>query len=508
VVQDNTPVIVGVGQIQINWSAESGASAPSPQSLRLLAATKALLDCGNFPVQPDLIDRVIVVRTMLDSIPNAKQPFGRCEAPAATLATGLGISNAKTIYSVVGGEQPQSLVNESAAAIFEGEAQAILLAGAEATAAMKSAMRAGIELNWSESYGTDEDRGLGPRLLSSYDFRNGLGAPVVTYPVFEHALRARLGHSRQKHAHLMATVWSRFSEIAAGHENAQYPKALSADFLKQQSAQNFPIADPYLKWHVAQDAVNQGAAILMMSAGTARKAGIDPAKWVFLHGYAEAADKLPSERPDLSRSDAIEQVLLRALAAAAKSIDQVKYLDLYSCFPCAVLLAAEALGIDPLSRDLTVTGGLPFFGGAGNNYSMHAIATLVTMLRSDRKAFGLVLANGGFLSKEAAGVYSAVAVESWRPCDSSQIQAALDDRPSPPLLNETCSAAISSFSIIAGKDGPGSAYIIGHNDMGRIIARTHPDSIALLEQMINQDPVAMIADVEHSDGVNYIRAIH
>ena len=34
------------------------------------------------------------------------------------------------------------------------------------------------------------------------------------------------------------------------------------------------------------------------------------------------------------------------------------------------------------SRPLTVTGGLPYFGGAGNNYALHAIATMVQRLRA------------------------------------------------------------------------------------------------------------------------------
>ncbi len=51
-------------------------------------------------------------------------------------------------------------------------------------------------------------------------------------------------------------------------------------------------------------------------------------------------------------------------------------------FRAAVELAAEALGLatdDP--RGLTVTGGLPYFGGPGNNYTTHGIATLTDLLR-------------------------------------------------------------------------------------------------------------------------------
>jgi acetyl-CoA C-acetyltransferase len=76
------------------------------------------------------------------------------------------------------------------------------------------------------------------------------------------------------------------------------------------------------------------------------------------------------------------------------------------------------LGIDPTQECLTVTGGLPFFGGPGNNYSSHGIATLVQSLCKDRGAYGLVLANGGFMSKESSGIYSTNAPDDWSVIDN------------------------------------------------------------------------------------------
>jgi hypothetical protein len=95
----------------------------------------------------------------------------------------------------------------------------------------------------------------------------------------------------------------------------------------------------------------------------------------------------------------------------------------------------------------TVTGGLPFFGGAGNNYSMHAIATMAERLRASPGQFGLVLANGGFLSKEAAGVYSTEPVERWQPRRDDGGQRAIDNAPAPTLLAETTDAVIDSYTV-------------------------------------------------------------
>ena len=66
---------------------------------------------------------------------------------------------------------------------------------------------------------------------------------------------------------------------------------------------------------------------------------------------------------------------------AGIGIDQIDYIDLYSCFPVAVEIGAEELGLsldDP--RGFTITGGLPYAGGPGNNYAMHGIAAMQARL--------------------------------------------------------------------------------------------------------------------------------
>ena len=105
------------------------------------------------------------------------------------------------------------------------------------------------------------------------------------------------------------------------------------------------------------------------------------------------------------RHPAIELGGRRALDLAECTIDDVALIDLYSCFPAAVQLGAQSLGL-ALDRQLTRTGGLSFAGGPWNNYVMHAIATLVAELRSEPATLGLVWANGGYATKHSFGVYS------------------------------------------------------------------------------------------------------
>jgi len=503
----NTPILVGVGQTVSHWDGTESSAAPSPISLCVTAARSAFEDTAVGCNLNRAIDTVAIVRTNQDSVRGTKGPFGRCENPPATISSALHLTPLRAIYSTVGGDQPQALVNEFAEEIFAGRSIAVLLAGGEATAAMKLAMRQRLQLDWTQDApGEMEDRGLGRSLISDYEIANGLGFPTQTYPIFEQALRARLGLGRKSHRALMSELLAPFSKVAAENPYAQFRVARSVSFLEEPSDENYEIADPYLKWHVAQDAVNQGAALVLTSVGKARELGIAPTKWVYLHGYAQVADRLVTERQDLSRSRAIEFALGRALEASAVKPAEISYFDLYSCFPCAVLIAAEALKLDWRKTTPTVTGGLPFFGGAGNNYSMHAIASIVERLRDAPGSYGLVLANGGFLSKEAACVYSTRPVEDWRPVSSMDLQGAIDSARPPTLLSETTDATIESFTVTYAKGRPKRGYVLARTAKGRALARVRSGHRATLTALAEDDPIGKPVRVTHENGTNFLEA--
>ena len=503
----NTPVLIGVGQAVDHWDGSDAAAAPSPQSLMQRATEAALADTGAGDAVRAAIDVVTVVRHFADSAPGmVPEGTGGCDKPPLGLARRIGANPARAIYSIVGGQSPQSLVNEFAAAIHAGEARCVLLSGSEAIAAAKTAARKGVAIDWNEAIeGEMEDRGLGPMLLDRHELKNGIGAPILTYPLFENALRARLGRSKAEHVADMSALWADFSKVAAANPYAQFPKAMSAEYLATPSEGNYPVADPYLKWHVAQDAVNQGAAVILTSIGEAEAMGVPRAKWVFLHGSGEAMDKPVSLRTDLSRSRAIEVSLNGALASAGKSAADMAHFDIYSCFPVAVLLAAETLGVDWRTTPLTLTGGLPFSGGAGNNYSMHGIAAMAETLRADPGSFGLVLANGGFLSKEAVGIYSTSAPENWAPVDHAAMQAEVDAQPSPERLEEDASGVIESYTVGYAKGVPARAVVIARTDKGRIVARPDDaDKAGQLAALVDpaHDPIGRTVTIRHAEGVN------
>lgn len=65
-------------------------------------------------------------------------------------------------------------------------------------------------------------------------------------------------------------------------------------------------------------------------------------------------------------------------------------------------IAAKHLGLPVVGRSkpITLLGGLTSFGGAGNNYSMHAITEMTRQLRQGKGRHGLILANGGTMTYE------------------------------------------------------------------------------------------------------------
>jgi acetyl-CoA C-acetyltransferase len=233
-------------------------------------------------------------------------------------------------------------------------------------------------------------------------------APIYNYALLETAVRGRAGVDPSTHQRALAELWSRFSEVAAGNPYAQMQRTFSAEELLTQSASNRPVSAPYSKLLTANIQVDQATGLIICSAAAAQAAGVPQDRWVFVWASAHAHDEwFLSERFELASSPAISAAGTAALEHAGVTIDEVAYIDLYSCFPSAVQIAARELGLvtDDADRPLTLTGGLTFAGGPGNNYSSHAIATLVQRLRTDPDAVGLTTL-GGYVPKHASGGYS------------------------------------------------------------------------------------------------------
>lgn len=481
------PVLIGVGQSLSQWDGKTGPDgAPSPLSLMAEASKRALADTGAAGLA-GAIDTIAVVRIFEDSVRSAPHPHGHNTNLPGTLARETGTKPSRLIYETVGGQSPQALVNEFARRIHEGEVEAVLISGSEANRASKGARRHNVEINWAdESDAPYEDRGMGPMMLSREEIKHGLIAPAYFYGLFENAIAAREGRTRSGQRKAMAELFQPFSAVAAKNKYSQFPVEHSIEFLSTPSKENYEYADPFLKWFIAQDAVNQGAAAILVSSSKADELGVPEGKRVYLHGGGDAGDDLISLRPVLDRSWAMDTAVSRALQQAGKTQGDIRHFDLYSCFPCAVFSGAAAVGLDWKTdkRPLTLTGGLPFFGGPGNNYSLHGIAEMAATLRANPGNFGLVLANGGWMTKESAGVYSTTAPKVFTPAEPAakpkqQVEVAI----------ESGDATLETFTVTHGKAGPERGIIFARFADGRRVIANNADAATLAVLREEASPV-------------------
>jgi acetyl-CoA C-acetyltransferase len=244
---------------------------------------------------------------------------------------------------------------------------------------------------------------------------------------------------------------------------------------------------PYPKLFNANDRVDQGAALILCSVEAARAAGVPEEQWVFPLSGADAHDHwFLSHRSDLHSSPAIRLAGQSALRRAGIGVDDIAHIDLYSCFPSAVQIAAGELGLalDDVDRPLTVTGGLGFAGGPGNNYVSHAIATMAGRLRRQPGSVGLVTGLGWYVTKHAVGTWSTTPPAGGFAYESPQAEVdALPQRA--PAADFAGDATVETYTVIHGRTGgPERAIVALLTDEG---ARgwgtlTDPDSLARLEE--------------------------
>jgi len=493
---DLTPVIIGVGEASERIDTPDYA-ALSPVALAAQASWAALDNALSCTVLAPLVDTVAAVRQFEISIAGAVAPFGRSDNLPRAVARRIGADPVRAILEPVGGQGPQHLVNEMCARIATGEIRMALICGAEAISTVRNLTSKGESRDWSETIGGEmEDRGLGDPLLTADLARHGAATPISVYALFENARRARVGLGREAYRKAMAELFAPMTEVASRNPHSMSPEIRDAVDLATITTSNRLTSDPYPRRLVARDQANQGAAIAITSAGYARSLGILERKFVYLHGGADARERMPMDRQDLSRGPASVLATKRALELAGIGADGISLFDLYSCFPIAVFNILDGLGIlfdDP--RPKTIAGGLPFFGGAGNNYSMHAIANAVRALRKQRGARALVGANGGFLSKYSVGVYSTDA-RPWAGIDSRALQAEVDAWPAMPVEPAPVGGRLETYTIDYSGPRPKGVVVGRSSENGaRFVAMTNSEDDTIVQAMIANDPLGATVEV-------------
>jgi len=493
--QAQAPILVGVGQVSDR--SDDLAAKREPLALMTEAARLAFADaeCTGLAAR---IDSIRVVNMLSGAA---------YEDPAGALAERLALAGGERLYTTIGGNGPQWLVNRSADDIAAGRRRAVLIAGAEALHTLRLASKQRVTLPWSSGRGRAPTIGDDRQGSHPDEWRYGLQMPTQIYPLFEIGLRAHERRSPPAHEARLARFSASLAAIAAEHPHAWFRDGKSAEVIGALSAANRMVGYPYTKFMTSILEVDQAAAVVMTTVAEARALGIPASRWVYVHGGGEAHDLwYVKDRVDFHSSPGMAEAIRQALTQAAIEASALRFLDLYSCFPVAPQLAARCLGVpSDGSRPLSVTGGLPYFGGAGNDYALHAIATMVERLRETPRAYGLVSALGWYLTKHAVGVYGADPPErAWLRSGMEDRQRIIDALPHPEFVETGDGpAAVETYTVLHDREGAVTqGIVVARRDDGRrtlaIVEDRHVLAAFEREEMVGATGILRI----HDDGRN------
>ncbi len=421
-VADSTPVLVGVGT--------AGFDA-DPLELMAEALRRAALDATGEERR---------ARALLRTLERVAVPQGtwRYANPGRQVAARVGAGGAKSVLAALGIPQ-QTLVNQALSDLAQGRLEVCAVVGGEARG---WARRHGVGPSGPEDPDptSTPDWHLKPArdIVAPEEVAAGLVAPVTQYAMIENALRAAEGLDLGAQRARIDALWARFNEVARRNPEAAFAEPKTAADLASDADGNRLLAFPYRKWHASQWTVDQAGALVLCSAGAARRLGVDPAAALFPLVGVAADHAVPlSRRRLLHRWPAMAVLGHAASSHLGRPLRSLEVVEVYSCFPAAVQVQQRELSL-PLEGTPTVTGGMAFAGGPLNNFVLQATAAVARRLRQDREAQGLVTTVSGLLTKPGLGVWSS--------------------EPSvPPLLEDfgaAAAAATEEVEVQAAGDGP------------------------------------------------------
>jgi acetyl-CoA C-acetyltransferase len=396
-----------------------------------------------------------------------------CEVTASHAGLPAGVTG---LTVPPGGNSPGDLLGRLANLVAEGSCTVAVLAGSEAVYGRRRARKEGITLEWTPFEGhRDFVKGQRP-ITNELEQRHGLTQPSQCYPLFEIAQRAAARRTPAEHERFLGELMARNSAAAAGNPYAWFPVAYTPQEITTVGPDNRMISFPYPKRMNAIMEVDLAAAVVVMSNLEADRLGIPRRQQVAFLGGASAVDAwTPTERPSLTSSPALRAAAAAALGEARLTTSEIDRFDLYSCFPSAVQMGAEAIGVAPDDpRGLSITGGLAYAGGPGNSYALHSLAAATSLLRTGAARTALVTALGMTSTKHAVAILSTEAELVARAGhhhhkvampEADVTGPALADAPSGPGTVET-------YTVEYGRDGEAvrTVYVVRMADGTRTVA--------------------------------------
>jgi acetyl-CoA C-acetyltransferase len=474
-------VLTGWGQVT-QPKQQTDVRIRDPLGLMADASNQAFEMTGSFDASRNL-DGLMAVKVMSTYYASVDR----------LLAEKMGLNPRFSMVSKIGGNSPQALINKAAGMIARGELDSVLVAGAEAYYPRNRTRE--IQGNclfqgFPTDYGEDDIIGA-----TESETRHGMILPIHGFPLFETALWSESGLQLATYMKRIGALWASFSEVAATHPNAWTRTPRTIEEIAVPSPSNRFIALPYTKLMNPLLSADLGAAVVLMSEETARRYARKGSRPVYFlgGGYAEDRQRFVIQKSDFTSSLPLKTAADKAIRRSNLRLDDIECFDLYSCFHSAVSIARRMLELkDDDPRPLTLTGGEGFFGGPGNNYSLHAVATLADAIASGRTDNGMITAIGWFMHKHAAGIYGA------EPGDTDLSYHDLEDETNymagnPPvdIVNEAWGeGVIETYTVVYSREGaPSYAIVYGRTQKGlRFVAQDHPGE-GLIEALTSRNQV-------------------
>lgn len=266
-------MLIGYGQV--NHRDEPNPDGPSIEPVDLMVTATR-----------DAADAAVVgaLRAIPVSIRVVHMLSAHYRNPGQLLGERLGLATFAASYSSVGGNTPQSLVNQACLDIQQGRAGVVLISAAETWRTRNALKKQGRRLVWTEqdnSVPMPEVAGDDVPMAGDAEIRIKLDRPAFVYPLFEQALRIAGGESVAEHGKRVSELWARFSAVAADNPHAWIRRRHTPAEIGQPSPQNRMISWPYTKLMNSNNMVDQGAALILTSVEQARKLRVPEERWVY-----------------------------------------------------------------------------------------------------------------------------------------------------------------------------------------------------------------------------------
>ncbi|MDH3705200.1 MAG: hypothetical protein OES57_03995 [Acidimicrobiia bacterium] len=447
-----TPVLVGAGTA--GQRCDDPTDAVDVVELMVRAAETAAADAG----APAILGDVAWVA--------ATKGNARLADPARLVADRVGAADAHTVLSDIGVLQTAPL-REAARLIADAQLDSALVVGGETKFRSLRAQITGAEMaepHQADGVAPDEHWVAEGDVISRREIDFGLVHPVQQYAMIENALRAAEGQSIDDHRRAIAELYAAMNVVAQANPAADFATPMTADQIREPSADNRPLAFPYNKWHNSQWNVDQAAALILCSAERADALGIPRDRWVFPTVTVESNHMTHLiDRDELHRCLGFEIGAPRLYQAAQVGADDLGAIELYSCFPAAVRVQQRAFGLDP-ARPVTVTGGMAFAGGPLNNFVLQALVELIARVR-EGDGPALSTAVSGMLTKQSMSLYAADPPTAFRAIDVSG-EVAASTRPRRQATKDTGCGHVAAYTVTYQGTEAVSVLVIAELDDG------------------------------------------